>query len=162
MVGLQVGTSDYVMAQADTKGVAAIDEASFFTVAEYNPDRSPSADLKATVKRAQAEGKRILLDVGGEWCSWCHAFDRYIVEHEAVATALRKDFLIMKVNYSEANFNRDFLSAYPKIPGYPHLFVLEKDGTLLLSKSTGDLEEGSSYNQDVFLAFLAAWAPAHE
>ena len=37
-------------------------------------------------------------------------------------------FIWLKVNFSE---NREVLSKYPKIKGYPHLLVLDKNGTLL-------------------------------
>ena len=130
-----------------------------YSVAEYDPARDPAEDLRTTVERAQAEGKRILLEVGGEWCSWCHALDAYVHGNAAVAEALRDGFLIMKVNMSEENRNEAFLSDYPEIPGYPHLFVLERDGTLLHSQGTGVLEEGPSYNEQVVLDFLSTWAP---
>lgn len=134
--------------------------AGFYTVHTYDPARDPEADLAATVARAQAESKRILLEIGGEWCSWCHALDRYLRENQTVAQALANDFLLMKVNYSEENKNEAFLSKYPKVPGYPHFFVLETDGTFLHSQGTGELEQDKSYSEEAFLAFLQAWAPA--
>lgn len=130
-----------------------------YSVSAYDPARDPQKDLEATRERALAEGKRILLEVGGEWCTWCKALDRYVHENEAVASALEQDFLIMKVNYSEENPNTDFLSPYPSIPGYPHIFVLDRDGSFLHSQGTGELEQGRWYNQEAFLAFLGKWAP---
>ena len=65
----------------------------------------------------------------------------------------------MKVNYSDDNQNEDFLKAYPKIPAYPHLFVLDSDGRFLHSQGTGELEEGRGYNESVFLTFLETWQP---
>ena len=131
----------------------------FYSVSAYDPARDPQKDLEATTQRALAEGKRILLEVGGEWCSWCKALDRYVHENEAVASALERGFLIMKVNFSEENRNADFLSPYPTIPGYPHLFVLDGKGNFLHSQGTGELEQGRSYNQEAFLAFLERWSP---
>ncbi len=52
-----------------------------------------------------------------------------------------------------------FLGQYPKIRGYPHIFVLETDGTLLYSKNTVELEEGRSYNEKAILGFLEEWMP---
>ena len=144
-------------AQADTSRERV--EVSFFTVAQYDPARDPVTDLEMTVQRAQAEDKRILLDVGGDWCSWCHALDAYIQQNEAVREALQRHFLIMKVNYGKENSNQAFLSQYPEIPGYPHLYVLERDGTFLHSQGTASLEKGLSYNEEVFLAFLKKWTP---
>jgi hypothetical protein len=36
------------------------------------PARDPVDDLDTAKVEAQRAGKRIVLDVGGEWCSWCH------------------------------------------------------------------------------------------
>ncbi|MGD2217663.1 MAG: thioredoxin family protein, partial [Gemmatimonadales bacterium] len=132
---------------------------SIYAVADFDPGRDPFADLKMTVERAKTEGKRILLDVGGTWCVWCAILDTYIAENTAVAEKLRESFLVMKVNYSPANRNAEFLSSYPEIPGYPHIFVLESDGSFLHSQFTGYLESGSSYSEEAVLRFLEKWAP---
>ena len=52
-----------------------------------------------------------------------------------------------------------FLAQYPKVPGYPHFFVLDRDGTFLHSQGTGELERDKTYDEQIFLAFLAEWAP---
>jgi hypothetical protein len=70
---------------------------------------------------------------------------------------LAQHYLVMKVNYSDENPNAAFLRAYPGIPGYPHIFVLDSDGKFLHSQGTAELEEGRSYNEKVFLEFLAKW-----
>ena len=137
------------------------DDAIFYSVSVYDPARDPGQDLEATIEQTLADDKRILLEVGGEWCSWRKALDRYVHENRAVNSALKRGFLIMKVNFSEENRNADFLSAYPTIPGYPHLFVLGSDGTFLHSQGTAELEQGRSYNQNAFLAFLERWSPPY-
>ena len=128
-----------------------------YSVEKYDPQRDAAEDLKATI--AKAKGKRILMQVGGDWCGWCHLMNKYFHENEKVAAVLAKDFIIQKVNYSEENRNQDFLSKYPAIKGYPHIFVLESDGTLLHSQNTADLEEGKGYSEKAVLEFLAKWAP---
>jgi hypothetical protein len=64
----------------------------------------------------------------------------------------------VKVNFSEENKNEKVLSRYPKIEGYPHIFVLEKNGKLLHSQDTGLLESGDHHDHDKVLAFLKKWA----
>jgi len=134
--------------------------AAFYVVADYDEGRDPAVDLKATVERAQIEGKRILLEVGGVWCGWCKLLDGFIHDHPAVSGKLEAGFLIMKVNWSRGNKNENFLGQYPAIRGYPHIFVLEKDGAFLHSQNTAELEEGRSYNEEVLLAFLDDWMPS--
>ena len=65
----------------------------------------------------------------------------------------------MKVNYSDENKNSVFLANYPRVPAYPHFFILESDGTFLRSQGTAELEEGQGYNEQVFCAFLDEWKP---
>lgn len=134
---------------------------SLYSISVYDTLGDPYNDLKITIKRAQKEEKRILLEVGGDWCRWCHILDKFIHEHESVALALGDDFIIMKVNYSRENKNEAFLKEYPEIPGFPHLFVLEKDGKFLHSQGTAVLEKEGSYSEETFLTFLKKWSPSN-
>jgi hypothetical protein len=63
-------------------------------------------------------------------------------------------------NFNEENENKEVLSRYGDIPGYPHIFVLDSGGKLLLSKNTSALESGKSYDLQRLTAFLKEWAPA--
>ena len=128
--------------------------------AGYDPARDPARDLAAAIERAQAERKRILLEVGGEWCIWCHILEEFIAAHPAINRALDEGFVLVKVNYSKEQKNEAFLGRYPKIAGYPHLFVLESDGTLLHSQESAELEAGKSYDEAKLAAFLARWTRA--
>ena len=139
--------------------LSAQEHASFYTVAEYDTTRDPAVDLGATVERAQVEGKRILVEVGGTWCGWCKLLDAFIHDHSAISEKLEAGFLIMKVNWDPQHPNEEFLGEYPEISGYPHIFVVEKDGTFLYSKNTVELEEGRSYNEQAILDFLDEWKP---
>ena len=130
-----------------------------YSVSKYNPKGNPEEDLKKTVKLAKADGKRILLQVGGDWCGWCKLMNKYFHDNKAVAKVLAKDFIIMKVNYSTANRNKGFLSKYPKVSSYPYLFVLDSNGKLLHSQATEVLEKNRSYSEEAILKFLNKWAP---
>ena len=128
--------------------------------AKFDPSRDPAKDVAAAVAKAKADGKRVIVDVGGEWCSWCHILDRFL-DANAEAGALRdRNFVWVKVNWSKENKNEAFLARYPAIKGYPHLFVLDADGKLLHSQDTGDLESGKSYDLAKMTAFFRKWAPA--
>jgi thiol:disulfide interchange protein len=107
---------------------------------KFDPARNPNDDLQAAIAKATAENKRIILDVGGEWCGWCISMDYFIEENAGLKKLRDENFVWMKVNMSEENENKEFLAKYPAIIGYPHLFVLEKDGSLLHSQNTADLE----------------------
>ncbi len=124
----------------------------------YDPKRNPAEDLKHAITEAGRTHRRILVEVGGEWCVWCHALDHFF-DRNPELTRLRDDkYVMVKVNYSDENRNQEFLSRYPKIGGYPHIFVLDSDGKLLHSQNTGELEKGKSYDLEKMTAFLKKWA----
>jgi thioredoxin-related protein len=127
--------------------------------AGYDPSRDPAADLKAAVSQARQENKRILLEVGGEWCIYCRILNKMILDNEKLDRSLHDRFVVVKVNFSGEVKNEAFLSQYPKIPSYPHLFVLDKDGKFLLSQTPDDFMQGDKYVPDLLLAFLEKWGP---
>jgi hypothetical protein len=133
----------------------------FYTIDHYDAARSPADDLAKTIERAQSEKKNILIQVGGDWCGWCKLMSTFIETNEKVRDNILSNYIVMKVIKDGDNANASFLSQYPSIPGYPHLFVLDSDGTLLHSQGTAELEEGHGYNETVSLEFLNKWKPAH-
>jgi thioredoxin-related protein len=127
--------------------------------AGFNPAADPFDDLKNAIKEAKRTNKRIILDIGGEWCIWCHRIDSFIEQNDEISNYLHSRYVVLKINYSKENKNDEFLAQYPKVDGYPHLFVLEKNGKLLHSQNTGQLEKEKSYDADKMLKFLKKWAP---
>jgi thiol:disulfide interchange protein len=137
---------------------AQTNDAPFYKV-KYDSIADPALELQKAVAVAKKSGKNILLDVGGEWCIWCHRLDAFFESNEDVSAFLLANYVPLKINMSKENENKEFLSQYPNIPGYPHLFVLDSSGKLLHSQDTGELEEGKGHSHDKVLAFLEKWSP---
>ncbi len=126
----------------------------------YDPARNPADDLEQAIMIAQRENKRIMLELGGDWCIWCKYMDDFYKSQPDILQARVENYVLVKVNVSEENANEKFLSQFSEAAGYPHIYILESDGTLLHSQNTADLEDGAdSYVPDVFMAFLQKWAP---
>ena len=133
-------------------------EPKYVPVTAYDPRRNAARDIQEAVKEAQRTNKRILLEVGGEWCSWCHTLDKFFEANSDLLALRDKNFVTVKINFSEANQNKELLSQYPPIPGYPHIYVLDAEGKLLHSQDTSALESGKSYDLERLTAFLTHWA----
>ncbi|HEV8487596.1 MAG TPA: thioredoxin family protein [Blastocatellia bacterium] len=127
---------------------------------KYDPARDANKDIRDAVGEAKRTGKRVLLDVGGEWCVWCHRMDSFIEQNLDLAKLLEKHYIVVKINVDPKNRNEAVLSHYPAIPGYPHLFVLDMNGELVHSQDTSALEAGKSYDLNRFMSFLKKWAPS--
>ena len=131
----------------------------YVPVHTYDPARNADQDIKDAIMEAKRTGQRILLEVGGQWCIWCHYMDEFFEKHTELLALREKNFIMVKINFSEENKNEQVLARYPPVKGYPHIFVLDRDGKLLHSEDTSVLEEGKSYNLERFMNFLKEWSP---
>jgi len=124
---------------------------------QYDPKRDPFADGRAAIELATRTNRRILIEVGGDWCKWCHILDKFIKNDEQIKDALYDTFVVLKVNVSDDNTNEKFLSAFPKTLGYPHMYVTESDGSVIHSQDTGEFLINLKYSKTHFLDFLKRW-----
>ncbi len=141
-------------AQENTSG-----DSTYVPVTAFDPSRDAGNDVREAVREAARTGRFVLIDVGGNWCSWCRKLDDFFEKNPDVDSLLHTNFVLVKVNFSEENRNESFLSHYPKVAGYPHFFVLDGRGTLLHSQNTGKLESGDHHDRGLVTAFLKKWAP---
>jgi thioredoxin-related protein len=142
----------FVLAFASASGAADLPR-------KFDPSRNAAVDISRATSLARAQGKRVIVDVGGEWCAWCHIMDRFVAANPDVRALVDANFIWLKVNFSPENRNEGVLSRWPPVDGYPHLFVLDASGELLHSQDTGELEAGKGYDKPRFRAFLERWAP---
>ena len=128
----------------------------------YDPGRDPFADGRAALRLARDTRRRVLIEVGGDWCSWCHVLDRFLSEHPSLQNQLNKTFVLLKVNVDETNDNADFLSAFPRALGYPHMYITDSEGNILFSQDTAEFMDNGKYSEQRFELFLDHWSVSHE
>lgn len=152
-----------LLGAAGTKGQTPSTSAtsSFVPVTDYDSKRNAVQDLQAAEGEARKTGKRVLMQVGGSgaWCDWCHFMDAFFQAHPDLVELRDRYFVTVKISVSVDNQNREVLSHYPKIYGYPHFFVLDDQGNLIHSQQTSPLEmgQGNTYNADRVKEFLLKW-----
>ena len=87
---------------------------------------------EAAFKRAQAEDKPILLDIGAVWCHWCHVMDRESYEDPEIAAIINEHFVAVKVDRDERpDVDARYQSAISAISGqggWPLTGFLTPDG----------------------------------
>ena len=123
----------------------------------YDPKRDAFADFKSATADAKSENKLVLIELGGDWCSWCHRLDKFLAENTDVAKELDDVFVMLKVNVSDDNMNEEFVATLPEIIGYPHFVIADSDGNIVGSQNTGLLEEGKGYSKIAFAEFINQW-----
>ena len=124
----------------------------------YDPTRDPARDVSDALATAARMNKRVLLEVGRNTCGWTRALDTLMVTDPSIAELLAARYVLVRVNRSADNPNAAFLSKLPNVPGVPHLFVLGKDGKVLVSQGTDAFEQGKGHDPQKVIVFLKKWA----
>lgn len=125
----------------------------------YNPNDNAQEKIDALIKKAKKEHKNIILQAGGNWCSWCLLFNDFIKTNTKVKNELNKNFLYYHLNFSTENKNETVFKKYApngdKL-GYPFFIVLDANGKVVKLQESGSLEEGKGYNEEKVMSFLKA------
>ena len=128
----------------------------------YNPSANAEKDIAAAVKQAKAENKFVLLQGGGNWCSWCIEFARFCKADPRIDSVMKAGFIWYHLNWSKENENKKTFAkyGYPQRFGYPVFIILNGKGERLNTQNSEYLEDGKkSYNREKVIAFLEMWAP---
>ena len=124
----------------------------------YDDQRSPFEDASAALALAKKTNRNVLIEIGGNWCSWCHKMDSFLVNNPDVYQALHKNYVLLKINVSDSNENAEFMKSLPPVLGYPHMYVSNANGKMLLSKDTAELLSGNNYSRENWLNFIEKWS----
>lgn len=125
----------------------------------YDPERNAYDDGRAALSLARETNRRVIVEIGGDWCVYCHQLDALFRQHHELSKKFFNAFVLLKVNVSDENKNTEFLSAFSGINGYPHIFVTETNGKVLHSQDTTLLRENKQYSVAKFEAFIEQWKP---
>lgn len=127
----------------------------------YNPAADAKADIEVAVKQAAKEGKHVLLQIGGNWCSWCILFHNKVSSNDTLKTALESNYVSYHLNYSQENKNEEILASlgYPERFGFPVFIILDGKGNRLHTQNSAYLEEGKGHSTRAVLEFFNHWSP---
>lgn len=128
----------------------------------YHPNANAKQEIAEAVKSAKQQGKNVLIQAGGNWCSWCIEFNRFTTQDAQLDSAIKANYVVYHLNYSPENKNVDIFKQYsfPQRFGFPVFLILDGNGNLIHTQNSSYLEEGKSYNKKKILGFLADWRPS--
>lgn len=128
----------------------------------YNPAADVEKDLKTALSKAKAEHKFVLIQAGGNWCSWCIEFARFAKADAKIDSVINSSFVWYHLNYSKENENKAELTklGFPQRFGFPSFIILNEKGERLHTQNSEYLEDGNkSYSRSKVLSFLEMWTP---
>ena len=130
------------------------------------PDRpyDESADADRTVAsafaRAKAEHKRVMIDLGGNWCGDCRVLAG-IMNLPEVRTFLDAHYVVVSVDVGRFNKNLQVPARFgitQRLTGVPSVLIADPDGKLLDAGHTAALADARSMTPQAIADWLAQWA----
>ena len=104
----------------------------------------------------------MLIQAGGNWCSWCIEFARFSKVDIKIDSVIKASFIVYHLNYSKENYNKEAFAkyGYPQRFGFPVFIILNEKGERLNTQNSEYLEDGKkSYDKAKVLEFLKKWSP---
>jgi thiol:disulfide interchange protein len=125
----------------------------------YTEDADSGSDIKAALKNAVTENKRVLLIFGANWCYDCHVLEQAL--HQGTAGSIvASSYLLVHVDIGEGDKNGDLADRY-RIPlqqqGVPAVVVLRADGHVLYRSGDGQFGTARRMTKKHLVAFLNHW-----
>ncbi|TRX55121.1 thioredoxin family protein [Thalassomonas sp. M1454] len=153
-----IGFASSLQAQAPTAQGNAQLSASLPAYSKiYSEQSDPFKDAAAAIRSATSSNRNVLIEIGGNWCTWCHKIDAFLEQNPDIYQALHANFVLLKVSVSDANENEAFMKGLPPVLGYPHMYVSTAQGKVLLSKDTAEFLRSGSYSREQWLNFIDEW-----
>ena len=131
----------------------------------YNEDINPLEQIDQAVLQAQAEGKFVICQVGGNWCPWCLRFADFITNDSTISSIIEQNFVYIHVNYHPRKATEWSAAMMKRLNNparfnFPVFVVLDEQGNVLHIQDSSFLEEGTGYNKEKVLRFFQNWTPA--
>lgn len=133
----------------------------------YNENQDPRADLKKATELAKKENKNVLIQFGGNWCSWCMRFHAMVNGVPKLDSLMKENYVYLLLNVPREKDKRDYTLfrdfEYPNRFGYPVFVILDKNGKRLNTQDSDAFEHPDpnvkGYDTTKVIRFLTMWAP---
>lgn len=123
----------------------------------YDEAADARADIAAALKTAKKDDTRVLLVFGANWCGWCIKLHDTMRTNREIATQLRNEFEVVKVDIGQFDKNLDLIEKFElplKTAGVPFLAVLDSAGKVVARVETSPLELDGAHDPAKVLAML--------
>ena len=125
----------------------------------YQDTANADADVDAALARAKLSGKRVLIDLGGNWCPDCRVLAGVMAIPEVRRfTGQYFELVFVDVGHFDKNLDIPARFKAPKPEGVPTVLVLNPDGSLVNRDRREDLANDRSMTPQAIVDWLARWA----
>ncbi|MTJ79739.1 MAG: thioredoxin family protein [Telmatospirillum sp.] len=124
----------------------------------YDENADARMEVDQALERARANGHRVLVTLGGNWCPDCRVLGGAFAL-PALKTFIDSHFETVAVDVGRLNKNMDIPARFGvgKLAGVPTVLVLSPEGTLLNPSDLIALGDARTMSADAIASWLAQW-----
>lgn len=128
----------------------------------YNTKLDGDKQIAAALVKAKRDNKRVLLQFGANWCSWCHILHDVLSSDKALTKTIQYEYEFVLIDVDGVDgkkHNQHIIERYqnPIQRGLPAWVILDSDGKQVATVYTEPLELGKGYDTAKVLAVLEKW-----
>ncbi len=125
----------------------------------YNLQADAKAEVDAALARAKHSGKRVIVDLGGNWCGDCRVFAG-ILGVPQVKKFVDDHFELVLVNVGRYDTNLDIPARWgiDKLQAAPTTLIVSPEGRLLNGDDMVALRDARAMTPQAVVDWLAHWA----
>lgn len=146
-------------ARAPRLSVSSLDNLKQPLPLPYDETADAPRQVAAAKARAKAKGKRLLIDLGGNWCADCRILAG-VLELPELKAFLQRHYEVVTVDVGRFNKNQQVFQAYgvEKLQGVPALLVIDaRSGKLLNKERLFALADARHMTPQALADWLAQW-----
>jgi len=148
-------------APAPRLALRSLAELPVITMKPYDESANANAAVAAAFARARHSGKRVLIDLGGNWCGDCVVLANVMALPE-LKPFLAAHFEMVSVDVGRFNKNLQIPARFgirTRLKGVPVILVVEPNGTTLVDAGrVSALEDARHMTPQGLADWLAQWA----
>jgi hypothetical protein len=148
-------------APAPRLALRSLAELPVITMKPYDESANANAAVAAAFARARHSGKRVLIDLGGNWCGDCVVLANVMALPE-LKPFLAAHFEMVSVDVGRFNKNLQIPARFgirTRLKGVPAILVVEPNGTTLVDAGrVSALEDARHMTPQGLADWLAQWA----
>jgi len=126
----------------------------------YDESANANAAVESAFARAKAEHKRVLIDLGGNWCADCRILAGVMALPE-VQRFLDAHYVVVSIDVGRFNRNLQIPARFgitQRLEGVPSVLIADPDGTLVDKGHIAALADARSMTPQAIADWLAQWA----
>jgi hypothetical protein len=139
--------------------VQSLNDLPVVVMTPYDEKANADAAVNAAFARAKKDGKRVLIDLGGNWCTDCIVLAN-VLELPEIKSFVDAHYEVVSVDIGRYDRNLQIQKRFgldKRLDGVPSILIANPDGTLVNRGHTAALIDARNVTPQGIANWLAQW-----